>query len=213
MKLIRSRAVASTVAVLAVSLVISMMAGCEGDGKSLGSGHNFGANNENVMTALGDSITESGWPSILAGMTGKTVVNRGRGGATSSDGVGAVGSALSRDKPGFLLVQYGANDVIHLFNTDKSVENLRAIVGAAKSNRTIPVVATVMPMYRGHAAWAGGARSLSAAIRVMADEEGIRVADVEKAFGSDESLIRSDGLHPTEAGKLKIAAVFNDALN
>jgi len=36
--------------------------------------------------------------------------------------------------------------------------------------------------------------------------------DLETAFGSDESLIGSDGLHPTAAGYQLIAQSFYDVL-
>lgn len=198
--------------VLPLVLVVCL-AGCndDDDGK-LGDGHDFGDNDPNLHTAVGDSITASGWPGILEGMLGKPVINRGSGGSTTAEGIGQAASALSRDNPGYLLIQYGANDVIHNYNIDTSVNNLRAIVRQAKANQTIPVVATLTPMGGDHEVFDGQAGKLSNAIRDMADQEGAAVADVASSFGGDTTLLR-DGLHPNDAGKQEIAATFYDTLN
>lgn len=198
-----------------VPVVVFALAGCDDDDDSgkLGSGYDFGDNDPNKISAMGNSITAGGWPGILAGMSGKSVVNRGVGGATSGAGAGRVNGTLASDKPGFLLIQYGANDAIHGSDPETVANNLRAIVQAAKANKTIPIVATVAPMYGDHGIFAGRARTISAAIRSMAGQEGAHVADIEAAFGTDQSLIGSDGLHPSDAGRQEIAAVFNDVLN
>jgi lysophospholipase L1-like esterase len=39
-----------------------------------------------------------------------------------------------------------------------------------------------------------------------------RVVDLERAFGGDESLLGSDGLHPNAAGYEGIAETFRDAI-
>ena len=189
-------------------------AGCEkGSGSSsLGSGHDFGDKDPNVLTAIGDSITAGNWPGLLAAQLGKTVIDRGHPGDETKDGVSVAAAALASDKPGFLLIQYGANDAILSRSVSFSIANLRAIIQAAVAANTIPVVATVTPMYDGHAAFAGNAAALSQAIRTLASEEGAAVADVESAFGSDRSLIGPDGLHPTPAGDQVIASVFAGVL-
>ena len=97
-----------------VSVAVLALTGCEDDDSSpLGSGHDFGDNDPNRVSAIGDSITASGWLPQLSSMIGKEVINRGVGGATSGDGRRSVNTVLSGDKPGFLIIQYGAVAMRH----------------------------------------------------------------------------------------------------
>ena len=47
----------------------------------------------------------------------------------------------------------------------------------------------------------------------MAEEEGVRLVDLEKEFGSDQSLLQSDGLHPSDSGTQLIATLFAEAID
>lgn len=195
---------------------VCLFIGCNDSGDGGGwDGTDFGDNNINVVTAMGDSITAYGnppYPSILAGMIGKTVINRGQGGAKSSSGADQVASALAADQPAFLLILYGANDVIHGYSHDSVIANLRTMISAARANQTVPILATLTPMSGSHVLWAGDASALSDEIRSLASQEQVSLADLEKAFGSDPTLISDDGLHPSQAGYEKIAEVFADIL-
>lgn len=197
--------------VLLCALVV-LVCGCEDKKKPLGHNHDFGDNDKNVISAIGDSMTAAGWPAILAEMSGKDVRNRGHGGDKSTEALRVVGGVLASDKPGFLLIQYGANDVIHRFNKQYTVENLRKVIQAAKDNKTIPVIATVTPMYTDYQVFSASAISLNKSMRIMAQEEGIKVADLEHAFGDRRELIDKYGLHATEAGNRETAATFYDVL-
>jgi len=188
--------------------------GCEGGGSS----HDFGSNDSNVAVCMGDSITalEGGnsttYPALLAASTGMTVYNEGSGGATSSDGAGKISSVLSSYKPGYVLILYGANDVISGTGEDDCIANLRSIITAAKNNKSVPVVATLTPMYGSHSIFDGSTKTLNVKIRQLASEEGCSVADLESAFGTDSSYFNGDGLHPNDAGLKIIADTFAGAL-
>jgi lysophospholipase L1-like esterase len=192
-----------------------MLGGCEGGGGSSAPAHDFGSNDPNVVACLGDSITEGyllasadSYPSQLAAMTGKTVHNRGVGGTRSSYGVSIVGSVLARYKPGYMPILYGINDLIHGVSKNEIIGNLRTMIQAAKANSTVPIIATLTPCYASHAWIEGDDMALNGLIRTLADEEGVDCADLEAEFGSDESLILPDGLHPNAAGAAVIAQTF-----
>ncbi len=191
-------------------------AGCD-DGGEGGLGGDVGSNDPNMYVAMGDSITEgygasTTYPAELSAMLGKTVVNRGVGGARAGEGAAAVGGVLSRYRPGYLLILYGANDVIHGGDPVAVKEQLRSIIRAANNNRTIPVIATLTPMYSGHSIYDGGARELNAHIRALASEEGAALADLEGEFSGRPDYMQADGLHPNSTGLRAIALVFNDVL-
>jgi len=205
---------------LAVVCLCGVFVGCEKDDDkgSLGDGHDFGDNNRDVYTAMGDSITRGHgasvpYPAVLSSMLGKTVINRGVNGARSSAGLSSVGSILARDNPGFLLILYGANDVIHSEDPAVIIEHLRGIIRAAKNNKTIPVIATLTPQITGHAAFGGGVISLNARIRTLAAEENVTLVDLESAFTAHNEYMQSDGLHPNNTGLSVMAAEFFDVLN
>ena len=199
---------------LCLSVLVMTFTGCE-DG---GNDHDFGTNNPDVVVAMGDSITAlegentTTYPDILEGMTGKIVINEGRGGATSSDGAGKINRVIGNNKPGYVLILYGANDIIRATGNDSLIANLRTMIIAAKNNKTVPIVGTITPMYFVHDIFAGAVPVLNARIRQMAAEENCAVADLENAFGSDTSLFNGDGLHPNDEGLRVIAQTFAGAM-
>jgi lysophospholipase L1-like esterase len=187
-------------------------AGCDGGG---GGGRDVGDNDPDVYVCLGDSITRGygvsggeSYPAQMAGILGKTVYNLGVDGQRSDAGVSRTGSALKRYKPGYMCILYGANDVIHGGSHDAVIGNLRSMVQQCKANKTIPVVGTLPPMVRGHELFNSSVVGLNPKIVQMAKEEGADVADLSGAFGDDESLLQSDGLHPTAEGMKIIATTF-----
>ncbi|OGV67363.1 MAG: hypothetical protein A2283_09140 [Lentisphaerae bacterium RIFOXYA12_FULL_48_11] len=199
---------------LAAGICVIGLSGCEDDGDS----HDFGTNDPNMIVAMGDSITalEGGntttYPAILASITGKTVANEGSGGATAGDGASKVHSVLNEYQPGYVLILYGANDVIRSMGSNNTIANLRSIISAAKNNKSVPVIATLTPMYYSHEIFDGSAKELNVLIRQMASEEGCKLVDLEDAFGNNTSYMKNDGLHPNDAGLSVIAEAFSGAL-
>ena len=53
---------------------------------------------------------------------------------------------------------------------------------AARANGTIPILATLTPMFGPRKQYAADARATSAAIRDLAGRLGVPLADLEKAF-------------------------------
>lgn len=204
---------------LACSLIMLALVSCEGGGGGIADGHDFGDNDPNLYVAFGDSITEGYgldnyyecYPVRLAGMLGKTVANEGVGGNRSAEGFARVDRVLRSYKPGYLLILFGSNDLIHRWSQTYTIANLRAIIQAAKNNKTIPVIATVPPACKGYQFIAGDVVSLNILIREMADEEDVHVVDLEKELNGKPELF-SDGLHPNAEGHAIIAAAFNDVL-
>ncbi len=192
-----------------VSALLACAVGCDSKKSSPSdAGFDFGNNNPNVIVCCGDSITEGGFPSVLAGMTGKTTINLGVGGHKSSNGVGEVGRALQRYSPGYVILLYGANDIIHQVNPNVTIGNLRSMIQRAKANGSIVIIGTLTPMYSSYGIFMDDIRKLNDAIVKLASEEGARIARVDRAFGGNRDLIGADGLHPSAAGRDVIADAF-----
>jgi len=205
---------------LSALAAVAVLCGCEDSGghKWLGSGHDFGANNPDMHVAIGDSITwgvgaNTSYPSILEGMLGKTVFNEGVPGQRTGPGASRTPGILAGYRPGFLLILYGANDVIHGGDLALVIEQLRSMIHAARNNRTIPVLATITP----HISWREGiygaaVTDLNIQIRGLASEEGVKLVDLERAFAGHPEYMLYDGLHPNDDGQAIIAAKFHDVL-
>ncbi len=183
---------------------------------------NFGENDPARVTAIGDSITEgtpdggTPYPARLEGLLrGRNprarVNNRGVGGQTTPDGLSTVSHALVADRPGFLLVMEGTNDVRTGMSLNAASANLREMVRRAKANFTVPILATVPPQIAESSRFQDGTIALNNMIRQIAAEERVTLAEVFAAF-TDPSFLQSDGLHPTDKGNQAIAMVFDSAL-
>jgi lysophospholipase L1-like esterase len=203
-------------------LVVLSLGGCGSDGDGGGDSYknyDFGDNDRNKVVAIGDSITSGNvcddegenYPSRVAGITGLSVVNAGASGETSGSAAGRTGGLLNRYKPGFLLILTGHNDAIFDHDYDGVIGNIRSIVQQAKGNKTVPILATLVPINPPRSFATGPAQDYSVGIRQLAAEEGVKLVDLEREFGNDLNL-QCDGLHPNASGSAIIAAAFADKL-
>lgn len=207
------------VALLSMALALAGT-GCLDSGGGGGgvSNDDPGDNDVNVYVAQGDSLTSGSecdcapYPARLAGLLGKTVRNCGSSGEKSDDGASRTGGILAKYKPGYLLVLYGVNDIIHGRSSESAAANVRSIVTTAKNNHTVPVVATYPIPTGGHAAFAGGVSTLNNLLRDMAGAEGVAVVDLEPEFAGTIDLLEPDGLHPNDMGTQVMAMSFFDVL-
>jgi lysophospholipase L1-like esterase len=191
-----------------------------------------------VYLGFGDSITEGdgssdgqGYRARLQGQLnawfGQGAVPADAVPATkSSAGVSRIDSSLRAERPAYTLILYGTND----WNDKKecrngspcpTVDNLRQMVRAAKAARSLPVVATIIPVNVGYdlrvgpdrQAWVQDTDEL---IRVMADQEGAALADPFTAFmsasGGNLAGLFSDHIHPNDRGYDVLAQSFFDAI-
>jgi lysophospholipase L1-like esterase len=198
------------------------------------SGPDFGTNDPELIVAMGDSITfglydvgvadcsesyrnAGGFCPRVQALSGKTVINEGVCGASSFDGVARVQSILQRYGPGVLLIDYSPNDM--WYGTSESIANLRSMIGAAISNKTVPVVGTLIPATGEHRGWEPFIESVNERIRDLCQELDVECADHYEAFKQDPgyeispyALLSSDGLHPNASGFEVMARTWNDAL-
>jgi hypothetical protein len=132
------------------------------------------------IVCLGDSITAGSYPGILAGLTGMSVSNQGRGGERSGEGAARAAGAIGSAK--YVCILYGANDVINGATPASVAVNILSIVNTCKSRGATPIVGTLTPMSGSYARYAENARQASSAIRAMASSAGVSVANLEGAF-------------------------------
>lgn len=199
---------------LTACLTLPLITGCEDDGGT----PNVGDNDPNLVACVGDSITQgyrcagAPYPTRLANMTGKNVLNFGVGGATSAYGLSIINSVVAR-KPGFVCILFGSNDAIMHRGSEFAASNVRQMIQICKSNQCVPIVGTPPKMIGSHAIFDGPAHAIALAIINVCKEEGVPCFDFHSAFGDGVALLNpDDGLHLSDAGGDKIASAFASKL-
>jgi lysophospholipase L1-like esterase len=182
----------------------------------------IGQNNASVYLGYGDSITVGdgssdgkGYARGLQGLLGPyfgraEVETWGRGGTMSREGATRTRVTLGWFHPAYLLIHYGTNDWNDQTCQNQgpaacfTIEALRQIVDDTKSDDTLPVLATLIPVNpsiapRGRNDWND---DMNAQIKALARQEGVLLADLNAAFKAQASLpaLYSDDVHPNDAG-------------
>jgi lysophospholipase L1-like esterase len=194
----------------------------------------IGNNRPFIYMAFGDSITdgdgavqhEGGYRGILrdalrAHFGGAAEVeNEAISGSKSDVGAERIGGALNRTRPAYTLIMYGTNDYVRAECQQQfpcfTIDALRSMIGAARSVRSNPILATIPPAHPVLAqpdrnGWVGRMNEL---VRPMARQENTPVADVYAAFmrAPDLAALFTDRLHPNDRGYEIIAAEFLGAI-
>ncbi len=122
-------------------------------------------------------------------------------------------SVLSRHKPGYLPILYGANDLLHAATRQAQSAICVTSSRRRKTIKTVPVISTLTPMTGDYHLWDSGEQRLSNAIRALANEEGAWLVDAAAEFDHDPGYMSIDGLHPNDAGCQLLAHAFYDEVN
>jgi lysophospholipase L1-like esterase len=194
----------------------------------------IGGNNRATYMAYGDSITagdgaeqhEDGYRGLLQTLLREhfgagTVVDESQSGARSPAAAERIGASLNRQEPAYTLILYGTNDWQTGACRDQppcdTVDNLRSMIGAARSVGSLPVLGTIPAVHpdtaqEGRSAWV---QRMNEFVRPMARAEGAALADVEAAFrrSSDIRSLFADRIHPNDRGYEVIAAEFLAAIS
>jgi acyl-CoA thioesterase-1 len=168
-----------------------------------------------AIVFLGDSIT-AGWglkppqsfPALVgAALAGRgveaRVVNAGRSGDTSADGLRRLPRLLD-PKPALLVVELGANDGLRLVPLGSIEENLRTILAKARSVG-IPVLLLGMRLPPGYGAPGYGEGFAELFPRLAREFAVPLVPFVLDGVAGNPELTFWDRLHPNARGQRKIA--------
>lgn len=162
----------------------------------------------------GDSITygtyvSTPYPSRLARNTGHRVINAGLGGERCSGGLARISSLLATYDPWVVCILYGTND-INDPNQDlhASAQVVLQIAQQVRSYGALPIIGTVPPQVGPSAFRQSRVVAFNSYLRSYASAYGIRLADIQAAFGSGSGLMVFDGFHPNDTGAEIIAQTF-----
>jgi len=98
-------------------------------------------NSHDVIVAFGDSLThgtgasdETAYPAVLATLTGRTVINAGVPGDTTSSGLERLPAVLDEHKPRLVLLCLGGNDMLKKQSAATTENNLRLLVQTIRTS-------------------------------------------------------------------------------
>jgi lysophospholipase L1-like esterase len=193
----------------------------------------IGRNVAHRYMAFGDSITvgdgarnSDGYRDLLENQLRRhfglaSVIDEGQSATKTPAGYARIGLALDHDRPAYTLILYGTNDwnrgeCKNEFPCDV-IDNLRGMIGAAKSTQSLPVIGTIPPVNPAldefdRNTWVTRMNEL---LRPMARQEGAALADVHAAFLREGNLsaLFADHIHPNDRGYEILAAEFFRALS
>ena len=214
--IMKNRRFRSGLWVLAMLAVGGLPAGCGGGGGGGLSNKHPGDNDVNVVVCFGDSLTDGvmcsclSYPTRLAGLIGKTVVNAGIHGTMAADNMGRVQAVIDQYHPGFMLILYGVGDIIHGFSAGSTAAAVGEMAAICKTNNVVPVIATYPVPIGDHQAFATGTILLNSRLRNLAADEDLECVELESEFDENPDLFVYDGLHPNETGTQIMAMAFAD---
>ena len=143
------------------------------------------------------------------------VINSGQPGERILDGLARFPSAFAASGAEVVLIMEGANGLPGV-GPDISTGVMRIMVQAAKEGRARVFVGSMIPQVASRPRGNTPAFELvgyNTILQIMCTQEGVTYVDLYNAMlPNADTLIGSDGLHPTEAGYRRIAELFFAAL-
>lgn len=107
-------------------------------------------NSHDVIVAFGDSLTHGtgastsdAYPAVLAALTGRTVINAGVPGDTTSSGLERLPAVLDEYKPRLVLLCLGGNDMLRKQPDAATENNLRLLVKTIRASGAEVVLISV----------------------------------------------------------------------
>lgn len=181
------------------------------------------ADNEDRVVFMGNSITEF-WKNIHPDFfVGKTYVNRGIGGQTTSQMLLRFRADVINLHPKVVVFLGGTNDIAG--NTgdvtlDMIEDNIFSMIELARANDISVVLCSVLPVFE--YPWSPGKQpaekiiELNRALRFYAETHGITFVDFHTPMKDERNGLRlelgEDGVHPNVSGYLIMEPLVEEAI-
>ena len=164
-----------------------------------------------VIVAFGDSLThgtgasrDTGYPAVLASLTGRTVINAGVHGDTTASDLQRLPEVLAEHQPRLVLLCLGGNDMLRKHPEAATENNLRLLVQTIRaSGASVVLIGVPAPKLF------GGAPDFYA--RIAEEMQLPLEADVFDDVLKDNRL-KSDPIHANAAGYRVVAERLDEFL-
>jgi lysophospholipase L1-like esterase len=187
-----------------------------------------------VLLAFGDSITRGvgdgpqpgdtppgtgGYPPRLQQLLGVTVVNDGNSGERTTEGLPRLRRDVTEIRPDYTILLEGTNDILGGDDSNRAIDNLRAMIHAVRTAGAVPILGTITPFCCETEKLRPRSKTLAFddEVRRLAADRGVTLIDFYSAFagGHDAPYEASwglihipEGVHPTAAGYDAMAAAI-----
>jgi lysophospholipase L1-like esterase len=144
-----------------------------------------------------------------------TVTNAGKPAERTSGGLTRLPGLLAQEAPAVVLLMEGVNDLCNAVPVSTIEANLRQMISDSRGAGSLVFLGTLPPQREGgyRARCFSKVPTCNTMIASLAQETNVPLVDIYGAFGGVAgTLIGEDGLHPNEAGYLKIAETFFEAI-
>ena len=156
-------------------------------------------NSHDVIVAFGDSLThgtgasaDTTYPAVLASLTGRTVINAGVPGDTTSSGLARLPAVLEEHQPRLVLLCLGGNDMLRKQPESATENNLRLLVQTIRSSGAeVVLIGVPAPKLFG---------SAPDFYTRIADDMGLPLEDNVFNEVLKDNRLKSDPIHANAAG-------------
>lgn len=168
-------------------------------------------NSHDVIVAFGDSLThgtgaseDTAYPAVLATLTGRTVINAGVPGDTTSSALERLPGVLAEHQPQLVLLCLGGNDMLRKQPEAATENNLRLLVQTIRaSGAEVMLIAVPEPKLF------GGAPDFYGRI---AEEMQLPLEDDIFSDVLKDNRLKSDPIHANAAGYRVVAEKLSEFL-
>ncbi len=164
-----------------------------------------------VIVAFGDSLTfgtgatpQTSYPAMLEKLIGRRVVAAGVPGEVTADGLERLVDVIEEEQPSLLILCHGGNDLLRQTGEAQAESNLRAMVSLAKG-KGIQVLMLAVPKPGWTLAAPAYYEKIAAEFKLP-----IETGILRSIMAS--SKLKSDTIHPNEAGYQKMAEAIAELL-
>jgi lysophospholipase L1-like esterase len=159
---------------------------------------------DHVVVAFGNSLThgtgagrDESYPDVLGRLINRKVVNAGKPGELSAEGLKRLPSALARHDPALILLCHGGNDMLRKKSSEAMADNLRQMIALSRTEG-VPVVLVGVPR---PGLWLSPAEQYD----TIAEELGIPYEGEVLSTVLGDNLLKSDLIHPNAEGYRQVA--------
>lgn len=162
------------------------------------------------IVCLGDSTTfgfpyghQDSWVKMLSEEIFGEVINKGINGNTTTDMLNRFERAVLVNKPDFVIITGGINDVVCGESLDRIKYNITQMIQKSLAHGIRPVIGLPTPV--DYIPWEKSLQKLRIWMREYADDLNLDIIDFSKAFYDNDGNIKTDlllpdGGHPTREG-------------